>query len=104
MLARLVSIPAILVGGGLLYVGYLEIMDVYILSYIFLGSTALLLGVLLLLGFGSPPAKAKRREPLVMGGEEKEEKVETKNPDYCPNCGTPLVSAGKFCGTCGKSL
>ncbi|MEE8167632.1 MAG: zinc ribbon domain-containing protein [Candidatus Hydrothermarchaeales archaeon] len=106
-LEKLLSIPAVVIGIGLLYVGYFEIDVVYLFFYFFLGLTILLLGLLILFGYGTAPAKSLKTDDAKGKENEKEKNVEgeiAKVQEHCPNCGAAILSAGKFCGTCGEPL
>ncbi len=105
MLERLLSLPAILVGAGLIYVGYFEQDPIYLFFYMFLGSSLTLFGILLLLGRGisTKPAKKKKVE---LKNDEPTDAVEplAKSQEFCPSCGSSILSAGKFCGSCGRPI
>jgi len=105
MLERLLSLPAILVGAGLIYVGYLEQDIIYLFFYILLGSSLTLFGILLLLGRGisSKRPKKKKAELKTDGPIDAVEPL-VKPQEFCPSCGTPILSAGKFCGKCGRAI
>ncbi|MFQ5815429.1 MAG: hypothetical protein ACE5G7_02915, partial [Candidatus Hydrothermarchaeaceae archaeon] len=100
-LERLLSLPAIVVGGGLMYVGYFEIDIIYLFFYFFLGSIITVSGILLLMGRGIAPAPKKGVSEFKGEGTRGPEQPDVRAPEYCPTCGAPLTSAGKFCGSCG---
>lgn len=102
------SVPVLGVGVGLLYFASIEPDLVYLFMLAALGLIVTLFGfVLFLHGFSSGPKKGKKYvttdEIATQVAEEQEAQPETP-PNKCPHCGTEIVSAGKFCGSCGKSL
>jgi hypothetical protein len=113
LLERLLGIPALLVGAGLMYVGYFEAEVLYVFFYFLLGFGIFVAGGILLLGGIPSPG---RREPLQptgevyrVGGLDRVEEPGTPEPvkeekEFCTNCGAPLTSAGKFCGSCGAPI
>ncbi len=104
MLERLLSLPAILVGAGLIYVGYFE-QDIYLFFYILLGSSLTLFGILLLFGHGISPRPAKKKK-VDLKNDEPMDAVEplVRPQEFCPSCGSSILSAGKFCGSCGRPI
>jgi hypothetical protein len=102
--SALASIPVLGVGVGLLYFAYPEQDPVYLFLYTALGLVVTLFGFVLLLQ-GIPRGGKKK---YVTTGEIAA-KIEEEGPpevpeNQCPHCGAEIVSAGKFCGQCGKSL
>lgn len=111
----LISLPAILIGAGMIYVGISEVDYIYMFFYALVGSALALMGILFLfLGYSlSSASKAPKKEMAETKSEDVREAIaETKaapeekptSQMHCPSCGAPILSAGKFCGTCGKPL
>ncbi len=103
-LERLLSLPAILIGGGLIYVGSFEVDVIYLFFYIFLGSSITLLGILLLMGRGLASKSKKKKIVKVNEAITEIGQPEVTDSEYCPGCGASILSAGKFCGRCGREL
>lgn len=109
----ILGIMAMLVGGGLMFIGF-EQTDIIPLFFYFLFGFGLFAMGGWILSYGIQPATkdlleseyeppdiveaAKRAENP--SKEEEAPKVET----FCTNCGAPINSAGKFCGRCGSLL
>ena len=87
----LLGIASAAVGALLLYQAYVEQDEFFILAYWALGIIAVGAGLYLLI---SKPKEQERAEPV----------QEPRTPEECPACGTPVASAGKFCGSCGAPL
>ncbi len=98
----------------MIYVGISEVDYLYMFFYSFVGSALTLMGILFLLGYSlSPASKVAKKETVETRSEDIRETIaETKtvpeakstSPVHCSSCGAPILSAGKFCGTCGKHL
>jgi hypothetical protein len=106
VVSAVASLPILGVGIGLLYIAYDEPAPATLFLYVALGLIVTLFGfVLLLQGIPSMPSRGKK---YVTAGEiatEMEEETEPEVPEgKCPHCGADIISAGKFCGSCGKPL
>ena len=99
------SVPVLGVGVGLLYFATVEVDIVYLFLYAALGLVVTLFGCMLVLeAFSGGSGKKK-----YVTGSEIAKKMEEEGPpevpaNQCPHCGAEIVSAGKFCGSCGKSI
>jgi YgiT-type zinc finger domain-containing protein len=106
ILSIILSFPVLAVGIGLLYFASVEPDIVYLFLYATLGLVVTLFGFMLLLQ--SPPGGGKKK--YVTSGEiaikiEEEAKEAPEVPaNQCPHCGAEIISAGKFCGACGKGI
>lgn len=103
------SIPVLAVGVGLLYFATIEEDLVYLFLYVALGLTVTLFGFVLLLQGGLPPVPRRGKKyaaasEIAATMKEEAEAAPEVPANECPNCGAEIVSAGKFCGSCGKSL
>jgi hypothetical protein len=110
VVSAIASLPVLGVGIGLLYVAYSEPDPVYLFLYAALGLIVTLFGFILLLQ-GMPTGGKKvviRSETAKSGPDLPEKEAEapaTEVPENkCPHCGADIISAGKFCGNCGKPL
>ncbi len=113
-LEKLASIPAVIVGLGLLYVGLPEQNPLTLFFFVLLGLLLIVAGFALVLGYRTlpaPPTVLRRAPSEFESGEEAEPSQKGAGPKaavhqlrHCPNCGAPILSAGKFCGTCGKVI
>ncbi len=114
-LEKLASIPAVIVGLGLLYVGLPEQNPLTLFFFVLLGLLLVVAGFALVLGYRklpAPPTVLRRAPSEFESGVETEElpqkgagpKAEVHQLRHCPNCGAPILSAGKFCGTCGRVI
>jgi hypothetical protein len=104
ILSIILSFPVLGVGIGLLYFAAVEPDIVYLFLFAALGLVVTLFGFMLLLQ--SAPGGGKKK--YVTSGEiaikiEGEEPVEVP-ANQCPHCGAEIISAGKFCGACGKGI
>lgn len=99
------SVPVLGVGIGLLYFATVEVDLVYLFLFAALGLTVTLFGFMLVLG-GLSGGSGKKK--YVTSGEiatRMEEEGPPETPEgKCPHCGADIISAGKFCGACGKSI
>jgi len=98
------SIPILGVGMGLLYIAFDEQALVFLFLYVALGLVVTLFGFVLLLQ-GVPSGGGKK----YVKGSDIAKQMEKDGPPptpegVCPHCNADVVSAGKFCGACGKSL
>lgn len=103
------SLPVLAVGIGLLYFATVEKDLVYLFLYVALGLIVTLFGFLLLLQGGLPsvPKRGKKyvaASEIAAAAQEEAEAAPEAPPNKCPHCGADVVSAGKFCGSCGKGL
>ena len=96
VLSMVAGLPVLGVGISLLYFASYETDYLYLFSFFALGLTVTLFGFMLIIS--GLPAGGKK---IAVGNSEGEvEAPENK----CPNCGTEILSAGKFCGNCGEPL
>jgi hypothetical protein len=105
LISLIASLPVLAVGIGLLYFATIEADLFYLFLYIILGLIVTLFGFMLILQGGVTGGKKKK---YVTGGEiakEMEEEGPPETPEgKCPHCGADIISAGKFCGACGKGI
>ena len=106
LVSLIASIPVLAVGIGLLYFATIELDIVYLFLYIVLGLVVTLFGFMLVLQGGVPSGGGKKK---FVTGSEIAKKMEEEGPpevpaNQCPHCRAEIVSAGKFCGSCGKGL
>lgn len=96
VLSMVAGLPVLGVGISLLYFASYETDYLYLFFFFALGLIVTLFGFMLIIS--GLPAGGKK---IAVGKSEGEvEAPENK----CPNCGTEILSAGKFCGNCGKPL
>lgn len=105
VVSAIVALPVLAVGIGLLYFATLEADLVYLFLYVALGLVVTLFGFMLILQ-GIPGSGGKKK--YVTSGEIAKKMEEEGPPEVpanqCPHCGAEIISAGKFCGACGKGL
>ena len=105
LLSLIASIPVLGIGIGLLYVATVERDIVFLFFYAVLGLVVTLFGFMLILQ-GGVPSRGKKK--YVTSGEialKIEEEGPPETPaNQCPHCGAEIISAGKFCGACGKGI
>lgn len=105
LVSAIAALPVLTVGIGLLYFATVEEEMVYLFLYVALGLIVTLFGFMLILQGGLPGGGKKK---YVTGGEIAAE-IEKEGPpevpaNQCPHCGAEIISAGKFCGACGKGI
>jgi hypothetical protein len=99
------SIPVLAVGVGLLYFATVEPDLVYLLLYVGLGLVVTLFGCMLVLeAFSGGGGKKKYVTSGEIAAKIEEEGPPEPPSNKCPHCGADIVSAGKFCGSCGKPV
>lgn len=110
IVSAIASLPVLGVGISLLYIAYPEEDPVYLFLYAALGLIVTLFGFILLLQ-GMPTGRKKvviKSETAKSGPDLSEKEAEapaTEVPENkCPHCGAEIISAGKFCGACGKGI
>lgn len=105
VVSAIVALPVLAVGIGLLYFATLEADLVYLFLYVALGLVVTLFGFMLILQGGLAGSGKKK---YVTSGEIVKKMEEEGPPEVpanqCPHCGAEIISAGKFCGACGKGL
>ncbi|MEE8403448.1 MAG: zinc ribbon domain-containing protein [Candidatus Hydrothermarchaeaceae archaeon] len=104
VVSAIAGLPVLGVGVALLYFGYSETDYLYLFLYFALGLTVTLFGFMLMMS--GLPARGKK---FVIGSEiaasmQKEQEGAKAPEGKCPECGSKIVSAGKFCGNCGQPL
>jgi hypothetical protein len=105
VVSAIAGLPVLGVGISLLYVAYSEPDPVYLFLYVALGLTVTLFGfVLLLSGIPSREKKFVKSSEIAAKMQKEAETAPEVPPNTCPHCGTDIVSAGKFCGSCGKPV
>ncbi|MFQ6137227.1 MAG: hypothetical protein ACE5PM_08615, partial [Candidatus Hydrothermarchaeales archaeon] len=107
----MISIPVFGMGLALIYFAYLEINLLSLFIYFILGLAMIVIGTqLFLLGIGREKTRfnekldvKKWEEPAIERSNIHSNETE-KILEICPNCGAEIKTAGKFCGSCGKSF
>lgn len=99
VISMIAGLPVIGVGISLLYFGYSETDYLYLFLYFALGLVLTLFGFMLLVS-GRPIKTPK----ITIGRTDEPVRKFKAPPDKCPYCDTDIVSAGKFCGSCGQEL
>ncbi len=104
-ISAILSIPAIGIGAGILYFGYFEEDYVYLFGYFVLGLVLIVMGGWLFLSSISTEKRGVKKSSIkhVTVGK-KGANAQMKSSAVCPGCGAEIISAGKFCGSCGASL
>ncbi len=102
--SAIAGLPVLGVGIALLYFGYSETDYLYLFLYFALGLTVTLFGFVLIIS-GLPAGGKKFVTGSEITASMQKEQDAPKAPDgMCPECGSEIVSAGKFCGNCGQPL
>ncbi len=99
VVSAIAGLPVLGVGIALLYFGYSETDYLYLFLYFALGLTVTLFGFMLMMS-GLPA----RGTNINVSKPEKSEEGPKAPENKCPECGSEIVSAGKFCGNCGQPL
>lgn len=113
ILEGILGLMAILVGAGLMYLGFDQVDIIYLFFYFLFGFGLFAMGGWIL-RYGLVPSKKDLLESEYEAPDIKEsakraenppeEEDEPKDETFCTSCGAPITSAGKFCGSCGDLI
>ena len=96
--SMMAGLPVLGVGISLLYFAYSETDYLYLFLFVALGLTVTLFGFVLMIS--GMPASGKK---IAVSKPETPEEIKVAE-NKCPHCNSDIISAGKFCGNCGKPL